>query len=208
LTDEQIKELKGQLREQVKDMPPGQKEQALGQIESMSPEALEEMVNQQKAQAGGGAAAGGPQKRIFRMIVDGEVPSKLISENKDAIAVVSKRAVSRGHVLIIPKKPAGDANSIPSGVYNLARTIGKKLGSKMKAKSCEIQSESAFGETVVNVIPVYDKPVSLNSERYEASDSEIDEVWNLLKIVKKPKVERIRVLKKNEEGLKLRRRIP
>jgi len=92
LTPEQTKELKEQLKEQVKDLPPGKKEQALVQIEAMSPDALETMLmNQQQGQ-------GGTQKGIFRMIVDGDVPSKKVADNDDAIAVVSKRIKGKMYI--------------------------------------------------------------------------------------------------------------
>jgi len=211
-TPEQVIEVKRQIIGQTKNLPEEQRKAIAEQINRMSAEELEEFVRQQMAVSGGEqkiAGSGGSQKGIFRMIVDGDIPSKKIDENKDAIAVVSKRAVVKGHILIIPKKPTGDANSVPAGVFSLAKSIGNKMDRKLKCKSVEIQSESAFGESVINVIPVYDKPVSLNSERYEAGDDEMENIYKLLRVVKKQKIERIKMkVKKKEEVLKLKRRIP
>jgi len=164
LTPEQINDLKNQLRKQVENLPEDKKADAEKQIEEMSPEALESMLKQQQAQPQAG------QKGIFRMIVDGDIPSKKVDENKDVIAVVSKRAASKGHILVIPKKPIGDAKNLSASTFSLAKKVAKNQASKLKAGSSEIQTESAFGEVVINVMPVYDKPVSVNSERYEASD--------------------------------------
>jgi len=208
-TAEQVVEVKRQILEQTKNLPEGQRQQIEEQINKMSPEELEEFVKQQMAAGGGKQGEGqAPQKGIFRMIVDGDIPSSKVNENNDAVVVVSKRAVSKGHVLVIPKKPVGDANSMPASVFSLAKAVGKKMGTKLKCKSTEIQSENAFGEIVVNVIPVYDKPVSLSSERYEASEEEMAEIYKKLKVVKKPKIERIKAKPKKLEVLKLRRRIP
>ena len=143
------------------------------------------------------------------MIVDSDVPSRKVGENKDAVAVVSVRAVSKGHVLIVPIKPVGDANSMPVSVYGLARQIAKKITDKLKAKSTAIQTENAFGEVVVNVIPIYDKPLSVTSQRYEVKENELDEVHKYLRVVKKPKVEKIKKeTPREEKTLKLKRRVP
>jgi len=146
LSPEQVKELKKQLSEQIQNIPQDQKAQAQQQIDTMSPEALESMVKQQQGQQ-----PAQPQKGIFRMIVDGDIPAKKIEENDDTIAVISKRAISKGHILIIPKKPAENDKSIPKTAFTLANKIAKKIESKLKAKSTEIQTESAFGEAVINI---------------------------------------------------------
>ncbi|MBU0760965.1 MAG: HIT domain-containing protein [Nanoarchaeota archaeon] len=191
LTPEQVAELKKQLSEQIKDLPEEQKAQAQAQIGGMSAEALEVMLKQQLAQQGQQAAmpsGAGPQKSIFRMIVDGDVPSKKIDENNDAVAVVSVKPVSRGHVLVIPKKVIGDVKLISGSVMNLARKVAKKISSKFKPTGTEIQTSNAFGEVVVNVIPVYDKPVNVSSPPYDADEKELEEVYKKLRVVQKKKV--------------------
>ena len=132
----------------------------------------------------------------------------IVDENKDSIAVVSKRAVSKGHILIIPKRVVGDVKDLPASVFGMAKKIAKKMVSKLNCKSTEIQSENVFGETVVNIIPVYDRPVGVGSERSEVSDEGMNEIWKLLRVVKKPKVIRIKKkADKQEKVLRLRRRI-
>jgi len=205
-TPEQVEEVKRQIFEQTRNLPPEQRAQIEEQVNQMTPEQLELFVQQQMA---GQEAKQQSQKGIFRMIVDGDVPSRKITENIDAVAVVSVRAVSKGHVLIIPKKPVGDANSLPSGVFGLAKSVAKKVVSKLKAKSVEIQSEQAFGEVVVNVLPVYDSPVNVASQRYEVSENELDEVWKVLRVAKKKKIERVKKkVRKPEKVLKFSRRVP
>jgi len=74
----------------------------------------------------------------------------------------------------------------------------------------EIQTSRAFDEVIVNVIPVYDKRVDVNSVAYEASEEELNEVHKSLRVVKTPKKEVIKVKKKTEkeEVIKLKRRVP
>jgi len=211
LTKEQVEQLKNQLRDQVKDLPPGQKEQALGQIEAMSNEDVEAMLEQQKsAQAeGGGVQGGGQQKGIFRMIIDGDIPTSKITENDFGLAVISKRALSRGHVLVIPKTAIEKEEDLPKSIAILATEVAKKIKNKLKPEKVEILKEIAFGEAIVNVVPVYDKPVDLKSERREIDDKEIEELFQLLKIVKKKKIEKIKVTTKPRgKPIRLSRRIP
>lgn len=204
LTHEQIQELKKQLSQQIQHLPPGQKEQAQEQIDSMSGEALESMLNQQRTQVQ--QKSGGKEKGVFRMIVDGEIKARKIDENKEAIAVLDIRPFSKGHTIVIPKKPVDDARKLPPLVFSLAKIIAKRMASKLKASGTEIQTESKFGEAIVNVIPNYGKQIT---ERYEASEQELDAAVQALKVVVKPKVEKIKKEKKKEENvLKLKRRIP
>lgn len=207
--DEQVREVKRQIFEQTRNLPDAQRKAIEEQVNKMDAEELESFVREQMS--GQKGEPDKPQKGIFRMIADGDIPSKKINENKDALAVVSVRAASKGHVLVIPKKPVGDANLMSSGAYNLARQIGKKIISKIKANSTAIQTENAFGEVVINVIPIYDKPLSVTSPKYEVKEAELDEVHRLLRVIKKEKIKKIKIEKKEssqEKILKLPRRIP
>ena len=206
LTFEQVTELKKQLHEQVKHLPVEQKAEAEQQIEEMSAEALESMLQQQRGRKGRSEDQK-EQKSIFRMLVDGEIPAKKIDETKDAIAIVSKRAVSKGHVLIIPKKIAALSKDLPSGVFTLGKKIAKKITSKLGAVNVEIQSSNAFGECVLNVAPVYETPIDFKKQ-YEVSEEELEEIYMKLRIVVKPKVIRIKKKTAPEKILQLRRRVP
>lgn len=212
LSKEDVALARKQLMEQVEKMEPGQrKDQAKQQVEQMSDEAVSAMVVEQQRQMQENAGSVQPPKSIFRMIIEGAVESKKVDENKEAIAVVSVRPVSKGHVIVIPKKPAEDSRALPSSAMTLAKKIAKKMVSKLKAERTEIQTSNAFNETIVNVIPIYEKDVGVNSPTYEASQEELQEIYDLLKVVKKPKKEVIRKPKKKEKEvpvLKLKRRIP
>lgn len=212
LTPEEVEELKDQLRQQVAHLPDQQKQAALTQIANLSPQALEAMIAQQQSGAGAKSQGqGGPQKGVFRSIVDREINSFIIAENKDAIAVLDIKPISKGHIIIIPKKPVVEAKSLPNSSLSLAKKIAKKVSKKLKAKSSEIQTEYKFGEMVINIIPVYDKSLNLLSPRTDSSKEELEKLYNELKIVKK---ERKKIIKINKEEkkessvLKLPRRIP
>ena len=200
LTPEQIEELKEQLSEQIQHLPDEQRQAAQQQIDEMSSEALETMLKQQTSS----------QKSIMRMIVDGEIPSHRLDENKAAIAVLDIKPVSRGHILVIPKQKTILTSALPPQALNLARKLAKHLVRKLKAKNTEIQTENKFGEQVINVIPVYEKPANLHSPRYEASEKELNDLVSLLKVKKRkasPK-KKPATTPTQVPLLKLKRRIP
>jgi diadenosine tetraphosphate (Ap4A) HIT family hydrolase len=209
LSQEDIQLARKQLSEQVERMPNSeQKEAARKQLEGLSDEAISAMVEQQKGGQDSGKVQ--EQRSVFRMIVDGNIPSKKVDENKEAIAVVSIRPVSKGHVIIIPKILARDSKELPSKALSLAKKIAVRMVSKLKAKATEIQTSRAFDEVIINVIPVYDKRADINSPAYEASEEELKQVYGLMRAVKKPKKEVIKKVKKKseEEVVKLKRRVP
>lgn len=203
LTQKQVEELKKQLSEQIQHLPPDQKAAAQKQIEEMSNEAIESMLKQQQIQE-----ANPEVQQIYRQIVNDKIPSKKLDENSQAIAVLEIKPISLGHTLIIPKKQITDAKKMPTSAFTLAKKIAKRISSKLKSVGCEIQTQYTFGEIIINVIPIYEKSLNINSPRYEASESELSEAYAKLKAPKK--VERIKIPRKksSEKIIKLKRRIP
>lgn len=208
LTDEQVIELKNQLRSQIGHLPPEQKAAAEKQIDSLSPQALEGMIKQQQSRSG--QLAEEQPKGVFRMIIGREIESVVVDENPDALAVMEINPISDGHVIIIPKKPVAEEKLLPKSLSSLAKKISKKLTSKLKAKSVEIVHETKFGEVIVNVIPSYEKPLSLNSPRQKSDRETLEKTAKKLRTIKKPKVIKIKKEKPTPENLviKLNRRIP
>lgn len=192
LTAEQITELKQQLSDQIQHLSPEQKTKAQEQIDGLSPEALEAMLDQQKE-----------KKSVLRMIVDHEIPSRVVEETAQALAVVEIRPVSKAHILIIQKEPSRVVN--PKALA-LARKIAKRIMLKLKPKGVEIQTETKFNEQVIDIIPYYEKPLSIFSPRYEAEDKELDATYNALKLIKRKKT--IKPRKKTSSTIILKRRIP
>jgi len=164
----------------------------------MSPEAIETMVSQQKQQT---------QEPIFRSIVEGKIPSNKIDENADCIAVLDIKPISKGHTVIIPKKAVTKAYDLPDSTMILAKELSKHICSVLKAEGTEIQTQFAFGEIVINIIPVYDKPVSINSQREEPKKEELDEIYFKLKKEKKVEVIKKKTVKK-EKVYKIGQRLP
>ena len=200
LTNEEIKELKSQLLQQIQHLSPDKKEEAMKQIDEMSPESLEVMLNQQHSRS----------QKIFRMIINNEIPSVKIAENEKAIAVLSTKSISKGHTLIVPKSPASSEAEIPKEAHSLAEQTSKKIMGSLKAQKTEIIPEKNFGEVILNVLPIYEKTLNLSSKREDFSVEELEKIKleiNIEKIEREP--EKIKIKKsRKKKPVKLKRRIP
>ena len=206
LTEEEVKKLKDQLRQQIQHLDPDKKAEAEKQIDSMSSEALEEMLKQQQS------SSNNQNKNIFRMIVDGEVETVKLGDNQEAIAILDITPISKGHTLIIPKNPVKTPEEIPRTAFSLAEEISKKIISNLKAKSTKAETTTQFGEAVIHLIPIYNEDLNKDSPR---SKSNLDELKALKKIIETLKIEKTKpaVIKKKtktekDPPLKIKKRIP
>ena len=197
LTKEQISELKKQLLDQIKKLPENQRKDAEKQIDNLSDETIEEMLKNQKES----------QVNIFREIVAGKIPSKKIDENSSAVAVLEIRPISKGHLIIIPKEKLENIDIIPENISILIDKISKNISEKLKAKEVKIIPESKLGEVIINLIPIYDKDLNLESERENSSSEDLDKI--IEKINKKEEITEVKKEEvKKEELKKFKRRIP
>jgi len=198
LTPEQVKEVKENLKKQIQNLPPEKRTEAESQIDAMSPEIIESGLKQEQTQ------------KIFRLIIEKQIPSIQVDENSDSIAVLEIRPISEGHIIIIPKSPAETEKDLPKSSLDLAEKLSEKLKSSLGANSTLTKPQTLFGETIINIIPIYDKPLTLQSERTEKSPEELQETLKKINVIKKEK-KIIKIKKKKsprKKVLKLDRRIP
>jgi len=199
LTKEQISHLKKQLLDQIKNLPIEQREEAESQIEEMSDESIELMLQNQKDS----------QIKIFREIVSGKVPSKKIDESNEAIAVLDIKPISKGHTIIIPKDKIEDTEKIPKTILDFSETIANKLRKILNPKEIKIIKEIKFGEAIINLVPFYDN--SSLENKVDHSEDELDKVLSEIntKSIKEDKKEVQEVKPPVKEELKkFKRRIP
>jgi len=178
LTEEEVKQVKEQLFNQIENFPDEQRDVAMGQIESMNAEQLEEFLIKNNLVKGSSC--------IFCSIAGGETPSYKIAENKEAIAVLDINPLSRGQILIIPKqhKPTEEA---PESM-KLAQEAAKLLKAKLKADEVKTETSNVQGHGIINVIPLYkDKKL----ERKKAEDKELNELQQTLTQVEEKKQEKV-----------------
>lgn len=209
LTPEQINSVKEQIIKQIeKGFPPEKQEFARQQIMAMTPEQLEEFLKKNNIKITSSGTQ--PQNQcIFCSIVAGQIDSYKIDENKKALAILEINPLSKGHTIIIPKEHVSSSDKIPSQAFSLARKVGKKIKSKLKAKKIEISSSNLFGHEIINVLPVYKDKVPV--KRSPAKPEELSELQKILseKGKKTGKIKKKKTAtKKLREKIWLPRRIP
>jgi diadenosine tetraphosphate (Ap4A) HIT family hydrolase len=152
-----------------------------------------------------------PPKCIFCSILSNEIPSYKIAENKKSIAILEINPISRGHSLVIPKEHVSSTGKIPSQAFTLAKTISKKINSKLKPKEIKIISSNLLGHEFLNVLPIYTNE-TLESEKQKTPPEELEKLKKLLekKLQNNSKKKIRKTPKKNlpEKKLWLPRRIP
>ena len=201
LTLEQIRSLKDQLRAQVSNLVPETKEEAYKQIDEMSPEAIESLLRESQEKE---------EKSIFRRLVENEIQNVRLEENTEAISILDINPISKGHALVIPKKPVKSPEEIPKIAFSLAESLSKKITNNLKAKSVKILTDTKMGEAYINIIPIYDTELNLNSPRKQSNLEELESLKKdiLIEIIEK-KIEKIpKQKKKRGRKTKFHRRIP
>ncbi len=199
-TEEQAKQIKAQLFQQITNLPESQQAALKKQIESMNPEQLEKFLiqNNMIQQEQDGESVSSPKTEqggcVFCNIAEGKVSSYKLAENKSAIAILDINPVGKGHSLVIPKKHSA-IEKLPTSVLSLAKKIAKKIKSKLKPEDIKIETSSIQGHGIINIIPFYkdQKP-----EKKQAKPEELQELQK--KLASKPRAKR----KKPEKSKPLR----
>jgi diadenosine tetraphosphate (Ap4A) HIT family hydrolase len=124
------------------------------------------------------------------------------------LAVLEINPVSKGHTVIIPKEHLSSLDKVPQLVFSLAKSVAKRLKTKLKPKNTEISSLNLFGHEIVNVIPLYGDEKT--AEKHPAKPEELAELQKILIKTKKStkRAKKIKVDSKKPEKLWLPKRIP
>ena len=149
LTEEQIKSIKASILKQIESWPKEQQEQAVSQIESMSPEEFEEFVAKNNIQTESNQET--KQECVFCLILQGKVPAYKIDENRKAIAILEINPLSLGHSMIISR----NHNNLANSAFSLANKVAKRIKRKLKADDVKIENANILGHNLIEVIPNY-----------------------------------------------------
>ena len=148
---------------QIEELPKEQAESMREQIEVMDDKQFEEFLIKNKMVQDKGC--------IFCSIAKRELESYVIAENEEIIIVLELNPVSKGHVLIIPKKHLSDIEMISDSILNVAKLVSAFLKNKLKAKRINWFVISRQEHIVFNLIPVYDKDdFNFSREKIAVSD--------------------------------------
>lgn len=159
LNETEVKSVKQQLLKQLENFPPEQAGKLREQIESMSPEELEEFLAKNNITQEKQAKS---DECVFCSIVKGKVPGYKLEESKSSLALLEINPLSRGHSLVVSKQH----DKLPSSSFTLANKIAKRIKSKFKAEDVKIENTKILGHEIIQVIPLY-KDEKLEKKKVE-----------------------------------------
>jgi len=190
VSKEQIAELKKQIISHISStFPEDKKKSAIENINSMEEAEFIEFLKQNKligSKPEEGSKVPTQNTSPFRSIIEGTLPSHIIDENKECLAVLEINPISNGHIILIPKNVISESSKIPQTIFSLAKKISKKIKTKLKPKDISILAVNSLGEMIINVLPIYDNE-SLTSPRKQASEEELKSLKKILGIKKRIK---------------------
>ena len=186
ISKENAEIIKKQLLQQIETLPTENKGKLKEYIKTLNEEQLEEFLKQNNIQTTTKSqnqvqSENENEKPIFQSIVEGEIPSYQIAENKEAIAILELNPLSLGHTIIIPKKQT-TVEKLPKQVFNLAQKVSKKIKIKLKPHDIKIETSSFQDYPMINIIPIY-KNKSL--QKIKAETKQLEELKSKLEIKKR-----------------------
>ncbi len=198
MSDEEAEALRGQLLEQIENLPEEHKEKAAAlkkQIKHANKEQLEQFVKAQaRAQTGGHAEQGqfGGSECIFCQIIEGKIETVKIYEDADIIAILDVYPASKGHVLVMPKQHYSVIEEIPDALLNkifvFVKAIAQSFLRVTGAKGFNLfiaQGDSA-GQRVkhfcINMIPRHENDkISFEWPRIKIDKKELEKLGEKLR---------------------------
>jgi histidine triad (HIT) family protein len=200
LTEKQITDIKSQLISQLSSLPEEKRKTAEDKILSLSEKEIEDIIREQKNE-------NYKKDEIFRLIIEKKIPSKIIDENEECLVVLDIRPISLGHIIIIPKEKKINPKDFGKRTFSMVKKISKIITKKLKCKNINIQTEFKFGESVINLIPIYDSPLDINSPRKEEKEEKLQQILDLIRVKKRIKKQVIKIKKNQSSALKMSRRV-
>ncbi len=182
LSPEQVKSIKKQLISHLEnqDYSEDQREEAIAQIESMSPEELESFLIKNKmlsSSENGDSETNEGMSCIFCQISSGKIPSYKIAENPSALAVLEINPLSHGHIIIIPKSHITQ-NNITIELEDFAKGVSELMKKRLDVKKVHIQKSEMFNHGIINIIPLYSDEIP--SERKKASEDDLKKLQEII----------------------------
>ena len=133
---------------------------------------------------------------IFCKIISKEIPTKILYEDDDTISFLDAFPVAKGHTLVIPKSHHAKIQDLPFDVnqklFDTVHKMTSKVDSITGSTLIAIHNGKESGQEIphvhVHLIPRSNNdsagPVhSMFKDKIELSESEIDSIYNKLKII-------------------------
>jgi len=194
LTKEQEEQIKNHLLSQLDNFPEDKRIQIKSQIESMTPQDLENFVQQNQLTHLGGQC-------IMCSILSGQQKSYLLAQNKDNTAILEINPLSKGHALILPND---HTSSITDSTRKLGEDISSRLKEKFSTKEIKSNELEIMGHKVLEIIPLYGD----ETKRSQVSEEELERLKEEILKPSKKTQEVVEEIKKKEEISKYKARLP
>jgi histidine triad (HIT) family protein len=161
------------------DIPESQKHDTISKISQMPPDELEKYL--------------GP-KCIFCGIAQKQMQAFRIAENDDAVVVLELNPMTKGHVMLIPKKHVA-VSELSSGTYDLLQQTLKILKERLKPIEINISSSQIEGHTVLNILPLSGQE---SGKREKANPEDLKKLEDMLKFKPTKSEEKEKLIKEEE----------
>lgn len=119
---------------------------------------------------------------IFSKIINGEIPCYKVHENDEFIAFLDVFPVTKGHVLVIPKKETDYIFDIEDSSYNRMWQYAKKIAKALKLSfKCERVGVSVIGLEVahahIHLLPINSlEDMNFSKQKMNLSKQEFEEI--------------------------------
>ena len=133
---------------------------------------------------------------IFCKIISKEIPTKILYEDDDTVSFLDAFPVAKGHTLVIPKTHHAKIQDLPFDInqklFDTVHKMTSKIDSLEGSTLIAIHNGKESGQEIphvhVHLIPRSNDdsagPVhSMFKDKVELSESEIDSIYNKLKII-------------------------
>ena len=124
---------------------------------------------------------------IFCKIINKEIPSSIIYEDANVLAILDLAQTTLGHTLVMPKKHYANILEIPDDelahLMSVVKMLAKRISDKLGAKGFNllVNTNEVAGQTVmhlhVHIIPRYDENDTIKIE-FTENKLDLNEIAN------------------------------
>lgn len=124
---------------------------------------------------------------IFCKIINKEIPSSIVYEDEDVLAILDLAQTTLGHTLVMPKKHYANILEIPDDelahLMSIVKMLAKRISDKLGAKGFNllVNTNEVAGQTVmhlhVHIIPRYDENDTIKIE-FTENKLDLNEIAN------------------------------
>lgn len=173
MSEEQLQNIKLHLLKQLDNFPEDQRKIVKHKILSMNNQEMEEFLKENELNYDKEVVSQ-EQQCVFCAIVQGKLKSYKVAEDEDYFAILELNPLSRGHVLILPKKHVA-MDSLSDKSIEFAKKVATIIFEKLSPRDVQFQKNEVLGHAALEVIPVY------NNEKQEKKRASDEELISLLK---------------------------